>query len=382
MIPYSTQSISQEDISAVIEQLRSPMLTQGPAVAGFEKRLADYTGAEHVLAVSNGTAALHLAILALEVDADSLVWTTPNSFVASANCARYVDAEVDFVDIDLDTYCMSIGALKEKLTQAASLGKLPDVVIPVHHSGFVCEMRSIAALADQYNFKIIEDASHALGSSYHSEKVCSSKYSDISVSSFHPVKNITTGEGGAIFTNCEEAAAKIELLRSHGITRDSSVMNYFDETPWHYEQIILGYNYRITDIQCALGSSQLTKLDAWTEQRNELAARYDKLFSGAGIKTQTVTDDIWSARHLYVVRIPDGNRDLVGKALRSKDILVNLHYAPIHLQPYYRKLGFKLGDFPQAETYGRDALSIPLFPALTYDEQDMIVHEILSLSGI
>ncbi|MCL2654213.1 MAG: UDP-4-amino-4,6-dideoxy-N-acetyl-beta-L-altrosamine transaminase [Coriobacteriia bacterium] len=376
MIPYSTQSISEEDIQAVVQQLRSAWLTQGPTVDLFEEALASYCGSRFAVAVSSGTAALHLSMVALGVGHNSLVWTTPNSFVASANCARYTGADVDFVDIDPATYNLSVAQLKQKLEAAERARRLPDVVIPVHHSGLSCDMAAIAQLAQKYGFKVVEDASHALGGSYHDVKVGSCAYSDLTVLSFHPVKNITTGEGGAVLTNDEKLAEHLRRLRSHGVTRDLNSMKYPDGTPWHYEQTELGFNYRITDIQCALGLSQLTRLDAWVAQRNELAKRYDGCFIDTPYQFQQGDPQCLSARHLYVLRVPEGRRDEIGKALRAEDILVNLHYEPIHLQPYYRRLGFKPGDFPEAEAYGNDALSIPLFPALSSEQQNLVISRL------
>jgi len=377
MIPYSTQHISEEDIQAVVDQLRSPWLTQGPTVEAFGSAVAEYTDAKYGVAVANGTAALHLSLLALGADENSLVWTVPNSFAASANCARYVGAEIDFVDIDPETFCLSIPKLIDKLEIASRIGRLPDVLIPVHHSGLSCEMATLKKLADKYGFNIVEDACHALGGSYRGRKIGNCCYSDITVSSFHPVKNITTGEGGVVLTNNKEIARKIALLRSHGITRDEDMMNFADGTPWHYEQIELGYNYRITDIQCALGLSQLKRLDSWTERRIFLANRYDRLLSEVPFSTQKNVENVVSARHLYVIRIPDGKRDTVGHELRKQDISVNVHYEPIHLHPYYRRLGFKRGDFPISEQYGSDALSIPLYPEMTTGQQDYVVAKLL-----
>ena len=378
MIPYSTQHITDEDIQAVVDQLKSPWLTQGPTVEAFGSALAEYTGANYGIAVANGTAALHLALIALGINDKSIVWTSPNSFAASANCARFLGASVDFVDIDLATFCISPIELEKRLAEAEVSGKLPDVIIPVHHSGFSCDMPHLKSLADRYGFRIVEDACHALGGSFDSNMIGNCAYSDFTVASFHPVKSITTGEGGVVLTNNEGLAHSITLLRSHGITRDEGLMQFADGTPWHYEQVELGFNYRITDIQCALGLSQLKRLDDWVKARNGLAHRYNDFFADTPFAVQKECEGLVSARHLYVIRVPNGKRDSVGKALRAKDILVNVHYEPIHLQPYYRGLGFAPGDFPEAERYGRDALSIPLYPELTEAQQDYVMDSILA----
>ena len=377
VIPYSTQNINDEDVQAVVDQLRAPWLTQGPTVEAFGAALAEYCGSKYGIAVSNGTAALHLSLMALGIGPDALVWTTPNSFAASANCARYVGADVDFVDIDPKTFCMSVEALEIKLAVARKAGRLPDALIPVHHSGLSCDMVSMRRLSSEYDFKIVEDACHALGGSYQGHKIGNCEFSELTVSSFHPVKNITTGEGGAVFTNCKATARKIILLRSHGITRNEDMMEFPDETPWHYEQVELGYNYRITDIQCALGLSQLKRLDSWTKSRSNLAQRYDEMFESSPFAVQESMDGAVSARHLYVIRVPDNKRDAVGKALRKLDIFANVHYEPIHLHPYYRQLGFEVGSFPEAEAYGKDALSIPLYPELTFEQQEYVFNSIV-----
>jgi len=389
MIPYGRQSVSQADIDAVVEVLESDYLTQGPAVERFETALASYCGASHAVAVSNGTAALHLAMLALGVGEGSLVWTSPNSFVASANCARYCGADVDFVDIDPDTFNMGVEALDAKLVQAAAAGRLPDVVIPVHHSGLPCDMTGIASLAERYGFTVVEDACHAVGGSHGSTKVGACTHSAMTVFSFHPVKTLTTGEGGAVLTNSDELAARVALLRSHGVTRDPAQMVFGDSTaegdpttdavPWHYEMVELGFNYRITDIQCALGASQLTRLDEWIARRGELAARYDRLLADMPVCGQSCPAGRVSARHLYVVRVSADRRDEVGRAMRAAGVLVNLHYAPIHLQPYYRELGFSPGDFPHAELYSREALTLPLYPAMSDADVDTVVGLLASL---
>lgn len=386
MIPYGRQSVSQADIDAVVEVLGSDYLTQGPAVERFEAALASYCGAKHAVAVSNGTAALHLAMLALGVGEGSLVWTSPNSFVASANCARYCGADVDFVDIDPDTFNMDVEALAAKLACAEAAGRLPDVVIPVHHSGLPCDMTGIAALAERYGFAVVEDACHALGGSYDAEKVGACTYSAMTVFSFHPVKTLTTGEGGAVLTNDDALAARVALLRSHGITRDPAMMAVPETAtaptsmaPWHYEMVELGFNYRITDIQCALGASQLARLDEWIARRGELAARYDRLLADLPVRGQLDPTGCVSARHLYVVRMSSDLRDEVGRAMRDAGVLVNLHYAPIHLQPYYRELGFNPGDFPHAELYSREALTLPLYPAMSEADVDTVVDLLASL---
>lgn len=372
MIPYGRQNITESDIEAVVETLRSPWLTQGPLVPAFEQALATRCQATHAVAVSNATAALHIACLALDVGPGDIVWTSPNTFVASANCARYCGAMVDFVDIDPTTLNMSIPALADKLTNAKKVGKLPKAIIPVHFAGRSCEMREIANLARQHNIRLIEDASHAIGAEYLGRPVGCCEYSDISVFSFHPVKIITTGEGGALLTNNTRLAARAVRLRSHGITREPTEMRSSREGPWYYEQIELGFNYRLTDIQAALGLSQLTRLTHFTERRRAIANRYDTQLQHPESSLPRPTHD--SAWHLYPVRLPESKRGAVFAELQQRGVGTQVHYIPVHLQPYYRNLGFAPGDFPEAEAYYRQALSLPIFPELSDTDQDSVIR--------
>lgn len=382
MIPYGRQDINQTDIDSVVDVLRSDWLTQGPAVPRFEAAIAEYCGAAHSVAVCNATAALHLACLALDLHSGDILWTSPNTFVASANCALYCGASVDFVDIDAFTYNMSVDALRKKLELGEREGRLPKIVVPVHFAGQSCEMREIKALADRYGFRIIEDASHAIGGKYLGEPVGNCRYSDITVFSFHPVKIITTGEGGMALTNNAELAKKLHLLRSHGITRDPTQLVCDSEGAWYYQQIELGYNYRMTDIQAALGVSQLGRLDDFVNRRRALAARYDMLLADVPVITPAQQPDSVSAYHLYPICIKQDvvkkKRRKVFDAMRTSGIGVNVHYIPVHLQPYYRKLGFNAGDFSVAEQYYVNAISLPLYYSLSDAEQDQVV---VSLKG-
>jgi UDP-4-amino-4,6-dideoxy-N-acetyl-beta-L-altrosamine transaminase len=380
MIPYGRQNISEEDVQSVVDVLRSDFLTQGPAVPAFEKSIADYCGVQYAVAVNSATSALHIACLALGVGKDDMVWTTPITFVASANCALYCGARVDFVDIDPRTYNMSVECLAKKLAHAVKSGNLPKVVIPVHLCGQPCDMAGIHMLAQQYGFKIIEDASHAIGGKYRGEPVGNCHYGDITVFSFHPVKIITTGEGGMAMTNDAQLAKRMQLLRSHGITRDANEMTHAPDGPWYYQQIDLGFNYRMTDIQAALGKSQKRRLDEFVARRHVLAERYDRLLADLPVITPWQHADSYSGLHLYVVRlkldeIAKTHRE-VFEALRAAGVGVNLHYIPVHMQPYYRKLGFKAGDCPEAERYYETAITLPLFPALTNEQQDKVVSAI------
>lgn len=380
MIPYGRQDINQADIDAVVEVLRSDFLTQGPAVPAFEKVLADYCGTRHAVAVNSATSALHIACLALGVEPGDAVWTTPVTFVASANCALYCGASVDFVDIDPRTYNMSVDRLAEKLAQAEQSGTLPKVVIPVHLCGQSCDMAGIHALGQRYGFKIIEDASHAIGGKYRDEPIGSCRYSDVTVFSFHPVKIITTAEGGMALTNDPELAGKMALLRSHGITRDPAQMTHEPDGAWYYQQIALGYNYRMTDLQAALGASQMARLDEFVSGRHRMARRYDRLLSGFPVLTPWQHPDTYSGLHLYPVRLKLDELDMshrqVFDALRSLGIGVNLHYIPVHTQPYYQALGFRPGDYPEAERYYAEAISLPMYSGLTEDQQDKVIESI------
>ena len=377
MIPYGRQDISESDIQAVVDVLHSDFLTQGPAVPAFEKAVAAYCRAQHAVAVNSATSALHIACLALGVGPGDWVWTSPNTFVASANCALYCGAEVDFVDIDPHTWDLSVPRLREKLVQAKKDGRLPKVVVPVHFSGQPTEQEAIWDLAQEYGFRILEDAAHAIGASRNGEPVGSCRWSDITVFSFHPVKIITTGEGGMALTNDDTLSERMATLRSHGITRDPSRMRREPDGPWYYEQLELGYNYRMTDLQAALGVSQLVRLEGFVERRNVLARRYDSLLANLPLQLPSVVQGNRSAFHLYVVRLRGGaarrtQRD-VFEALRHRGIGVNLHYMPVHLQPYYRDLGFGPGLCPEAERYGREAISLPLYPGLSEAQQDEVV---------
>ncbi|MBQ2646387.1 MAG: UDP-4-amino-4,6-dideoxy-N-acetyl-beta-L-altrosamine transaminase [Achromobacter sp.] len=377
MIPYGKQSISDDDIAEVERILRSDWLTQGPDIDAFEKSLAAYCGASQAVAVCNATAALHIACLAVGLGPGDWLWTVPNTFVASANCGRYCGASVDFVDIDPHTYNMSVDALRSKLGQAAAEGRLPKVVIPVHFAGQSCDMVQIAALAGQYGFRVIEDASHAVGADYAGQKVGCGAHSDMTVFSFHPVKIMTTAEGGAVLTNDPLLAARLRGLRSHGITRDPVLMSGEIEGPWYYEQHGLGFNYRITDIQAALGSSQLRRLDIFLERRRALARRYDALLADLPVVIPLQAGYGRSSFHLYPIQLTDAAgapRRAVFEGMRERGVGVNVHYIPVHLQPYYRDLGFTSGMFPVAENYYRRAISLPLYYGLTDAEQDQVVQ--------
>lgn len=385
IIPYGRQDITPADIDAVVDVLRSNFLTQGPMVPRFEQAVAQYCGAKHAIAVNSATSALHIACLALNVGAGDLVWTTPITFVASANCARYCGADVDFVDIDPRTYNMSVSSLTEKLVQAESAGRLPKVVIPVHLCGQPCEMEAIHGLSQQYGFQIIEDASHAIGGRYKGEPIGDCRFSDIAVFSFHPVKIITTGEGGMALTNDPLLAARMARLRSHGITRDEAEMTYASDGPWYYQQIELGFNYRMTDLQAALGVSQLQRLAEYVAKRHALAARYGELLAELPITMPWQHPDSYSGLHLYVIRLQSksmrlGRRE-VFEHLRVAGIGVSLHYIPVYRQPYYARLGFNARDFPQAESYYAEAISLPMYPGLTEKQQLEVVRQLITPVG-
>ena len=373
MIPYGRQNINQDDINAVVEVLQSDFLTQGPAVPAFEQRLAEWVNVQHAIAVNSATSALHLACLALGVGPGSRVWTSPISFVASANCARYCGASVDFVDIDSANGNMSVAALQQKLEQASASDSLPQVVIPVHLAGASCDMQQIHQLAQQYGFAIIEDASHAVGATYQDNAVGSCQYSDITVFSFHPVKIITTAEGGMALTNNSALAEKMRLLRSHGISRDEAQMTEPSHGAWYYQQLQLGFNYRMTDLQAALGLSQSRRLLAIIQKRQLLAANYQQLLAHLPVDLPALDDEHLSAWHLYIIRLHDKQqRKSVFDALRAADIGVNVHYIPIHTQPYYQQLGFDWGDFPQAEDFYERIISLPMYPELSAVQQQYI----------
>ncbi|MDB4009191.1 UDP-4-amino-4,6-dideoxy-N-acetyl-beta-L-altrosamine transaminase [Amylibacter sp.] len=379
MIPYSCQSISEDDIDAVVKVLRSELLTQGPTIPLFENAICDYTGSKYGVAVNSATSALHIACLALGLGEGDILWTTPNSFVASSNCALYCNAKVDFVDIDPATWNMCVDALEQKLIYAKKRNLLPKIIIPVHLCGLSCDMEKIQKLSEEYGFYIIEDASHAIGGYYQGKPIGSSYYSDITVFSFHPVKIITAGEGGMAMTNNKDLATKMGLFRSHGITRDGNLMHATPDGPWYYEQVDLGYNYRLTDIHAALGLSQFKKVDKFVQKRNDIANRYDICLQKLPIISQLRPDNYYSAMHLYVIRLQLNKLERshleIFNELRN-DILVNLHYMPIHLQPWYKKMGFRKGDFPNAELYYKEAISIPCFPNLTGDQFDFVIEKL------
>jgi len=378
MIPYGRQDISQEDIDSVVEVLRSDFLTQGPKVPLFEETVASYCGAHHAVAVNSATSALHIACLTLGLAKGDWLWTTPITFVASSNCALYCGAKVDFVDIDPQSYNLSAVKLEEKLLIAEADGRLPKIVVPVHLCGEPCDMEAIHALSKRFGFKIIEDASHAVGGSYHTQKIGACQYSDITVFSFHPVKIVTTAEGGLALTNDPEIARRMDLFRSHGITRDPELITGPSDGGWYYEQIELGYNYRMTELQAALGVNQFRRIDQFVSRRHELADRYDKLLSSLPVITPYRNPDTYSGLHLYVIRLQleeiGPTHAEVFEHLRASGIGVNLHYIPVHTQPYYRDMGFKSGDFPEAEQYYREAISLPMYPNLSELQQDKVVH--------
>jgi UDP-4-amino-4,6-dideoxy-N-acetyl-beta-L-altrosamine transaminase len=406
MIPYGRQEITQKDIDAVVEVLKSDFITQGPKVPEFEQAVADKVTAKHAVAANSATSALHLACRALGVEEGDWVWTSPITFVASANCARYCGAEVDLVDIDPHTYNMSVNALENKLEKAEQAGRLPKLVIPVHLCGQSCEMAAIANLAVRYGFSVIEDASHAIGGYYRNEPIGNCRYSDITVFSFHPVKIITTGEGGMAVTNREDLAERMALLRSHGITRNisptgnhraqslesqaasdlhseicslnASTKDMSPAPSYYYEQIDLGYNYRMTDLQAALGLQQLERLDEFVAKRHELAKKYDRKLAGLPVVFPFQHPDTYSALHLYPIRLRltriKCTRREVFEELRRQGIGVNVHYIPVHLQPYYQGMGFEPGMFPEAEKYYQEAITLPLFPAITEKQQNKVAN--------
>lgn len=378
MIPYGRQDINQADIDKVVSVLRSDFLTQGPQVPRFEEVVRSKVGAGYAIAVNSATSALHIACLALDLRKGDLLWTSPITFVASANCGLYCGAEVDFVDIDDRTFNICPEALEAKLVNAEAAGCLPKVLVVVHMCGQSANMEKIAALARRYSFRVIEDASHGIGGRYQGDYIGSCRFSDITVFSFHPVKIITTAEGGLAVTNDAEIAQKLELYRSHGITRDPSLMTREPDGPWYYQQVALGYNYRMTELQAALGESQMQRLDSFVARRHELAERYDSMLSDLAVETPWRDPECYSAFHLYVIRLKleeiGKSQRAVFEALRKKGVGVNIHYIPVHTQPYYTAMGFKTGDFPFAERYYYNALSIPLFTALTDDDQRIVVE--------
>lgn len=377
MIPYGKQEITQQDIDTVIDVLKSDFLTQGPQVPAFEKSLMDFTGAKHALAVNSATSALHIACLALGLSKGDILWTSTITFVASSNCGLYCGASVDFVDIDAATYNLCPIKLEKKLIAAKDQGSLPKVLVAVHLCGQSCDMKAISKLSKEYDFKVIEDASHAIGGSYLGSPIGGGKYSDITVFSFHPVKIVTTAEGGAALTNDKCLAVKMNLFRSHGITRDPSLMVGESDGGWYYQQIELGYNYRMTELQAALGVSQMTRLSEFVTARHVLANRYYDRLAVLPITLPYQLPETYSGLHLYVVRLQLGKITKTHKQvfdeLRANGIGVNLHYIPVHTQPYYQKLGFTFGDFPTAEDYYQEAISLPLFHLMSIEQQDEVV---------
>jgi UDP-4-amino-4,6-dideoxy-N-acetyl-beta-L-altrosamine transaminase len=386
MIPYGHQDVDQSDVDAVTAVLRSDFLTQGEAVPRFEKAVAQRVRAQHAVAANSATSALHLACLALNLGRGDRLWTVPNTFVASANCARYCGADVDFVDIDARTWNMDVAALERKLMRAAQEQRLPKVVVPVHFAGQPTDQAAIQTLSRKFGFKIVEDASHSIGASRDGEPVGSCRWSDITVFSFHPVKIITSGEGGMAMTNDASLAERMRTFRSHGITRDAALFETPGEDgPWKYEQQMLGFNYRLTDIHAALGASQLKRLDDYVELRNRLARRYDIALRELPLQLPVVAAGSRSAFHLYVVRIDFAavakTRRSIFDALRARQIGVNVHYTPVHLQPYYRALGFREGQFPQAEAYGESAITVPLYPTMTEAQQTSVITALRETLG-
>jgi UDP-4-amino-4,6-dideoxy-N-acetyl-beta-L-altrosamine transaminase len=385
-IPYGRQDITQADIDAVVAVLQSDFLTQGPIVPAFEQAVASYCGTTHALAVNSATSALHIACLALDLGPGDWLWTTPNTFVASANCGLYCGAQVDFVDIDPRTYNLCTKALEHKLIAAEKAGCLPKIVVPVHLCGQPCDMQAIHALALRFGFKTIEDASHAIGGKYLGEPIGNCRFSDITVFSFHPVKIITTAEGGMALTQDAKLAERLSLLRSHGITRDPALMTHGMDGPWYYQQVALGYNYRMTELQGALGASQMNRLEHYVARRHEIARRYNELLKVLPVTTPWQHPDGYSGLHLYVIRLQldkiTKTHLQVFEALRAKDIMVNLHYIPVHTQPYYQQLGFKVGQFPEAERYYAEAISIPMYPGMTDAQQDQVISSLSEAMGL
>ncbi|MDY6510370.1 UDP-4-amino-4,6-dideoxy-N-acetyl-beta-L-altrosamine transaminase [Acinetobacter faecalis] len=379
-IPYGKQNINQQDIDAVLQVLQSDFLTQGPQVPLFEKTVAEHVGADYALAVNSATSALHIACLALGLQKGDVLWTSPITFVASANCALYCGADIDFVDIDPKTYNLSISTLEKKLVQAKLENKLPKIIVPVHLCGQPCDMEKIYALSKEYGFHIIEDASHAIGGKYQSTYIGSCKYSDITIFSFHPVKIVTTAEGGMALTNNASLAQKMDLLRSHGVTRNTNLMSKETEGPWYYQQVELGFNYRMTELQAALGVSQMHRLNQFVEKRHVISNKYNEILKDLPITLPYQIPESYSGLHLYVITLKldelKSSRKQIFEALRAKGIGVNIHYIPVHTQPYYENFGFKLGDFPIAEAYYQAAISLPMYPDLN-DDQIQYVYESL-----
>lgn len=384
-IPYGRQNISDDDIQAVVAVLRSDNITQGPTVPVFENKVKEYCDSSYAVAVNSATSALHIACIALDIGPGDLVWTSPITFVASANCALYCGATVDFVDIDPLSYNLSVEKLAKRLVIAEREGRLPKLVIPVHLAGQSCDMKEIAKLAKYYDFKVIEDASHAIGGEYLGNKVGSCEFSDITVFSFHPVKIITTGEGGLATTNDCKLASKLQLLRSHGITKELSSMIGESEGPWYYEQLDLGFNYRMTDLQAALGLSQMDRLDQFVSRRHHIIARYNDSLANVPVVTPWQNPDSYSASHLYIVRLDKKNTQSshreVFEYMRDKNIGVALHYMPVYRHPFYKSLGFAQNGCPEAENYYSEAISLPMYPGLSQEDQDKVVEVLSSALG-
>ncbi|WP_340676720.1 UDP-4-amino-4,6-dideoxy-N-acetyl-beta-L-altrosamine transaminase [Paraglaciecola sp.] len=381
MIPYGLHTIDDADVESVIEVLRNQFLTQGTVVPKFEQALCDYTGAKYAVAVNSATSGLHIACLAAGVGRGDVVWTVPNSFVASANCARFCGADVDFVDINAATRNIDVTALAEKLLLAAEQNKLPKALIVVHFAGLSCDMQTIHKLISAYNIVLIEDAAHALGGDYLGRKIGCCQYSAMTVLSFHPVKSITTAEGGAVLTNNSAYFTKLQLFAKHGVTRDPALMQGESDGPWYYQQVELGYNYRLSDLHAALGITQLQKLDQFVAKRRLLAQRYKQQLANLPLTLSCEDSYQHSAWHLYMVELKHHDRLHTYKRLHELGIGVNVHYIPIHLQPYYQTLGFKAGDFPVAEHFYQHALTLPLFPSMTQEQQNKVIavlHEVLS----
>jgi UDP-4-amino-4,6-dideoxy-N-acetyl-beta-L-altrosamine transaminase len=383
VIPYGRQNINQADIDSVLGVLQSDFLTQGPKVPLFEKTVSEYCGSDYAVAVNSATSALHIACLALSLGDNDWLWTSPNTFVASANCGLYCGAKIDFVDIDPLTYNMSVNELEKKLIQAEKENKLPKILVPVHFAGQSCDMKEIYVLSKQYGFSIIEDASHAIGGKYLDKIIGGCQYSDVTIFSFHPVKIITTAEGGLATTNNKNLLEKMQLLRSHGITRDQALMSKKSEGVWYYEQIDLGFNYRMTELQAALGVSQMNRLDEFIANRHILQERYNQLLKGLPIITPYKSDLSYSALHLYPIQIDlrkiKQDRKQIFNSLREGGIGVNIHYIPVHTQPYFLEMGFEVGDFPMAESYYSQTISLPLFSQLSFDDQDAVVSTLQTI---
>jgi len=382
MIPYGRHDISQQDIDGVIDVLKSDFLTQGPKVPAFENSLRSHTGVEYALAVNSATSALHIACMALELGEGDWLWTSPVTFVASANAGLYCGSKVDFVDIDSRTYNLCPKKLEKKLEIASLKGRLPKVLVPVHLSGQPCDMKRIKELCNKYNVKIIEDASHAIGGSYQGEPIGNCQYSDITVFSFHPVKIVTTAEGGAALTNDHELAAKMALYRSHGITRNHDEMTETSHGAWYYQQITLGYNYRMTELQAALGISQMMRLTEFVAARHKIAEYYNFLLKDLPVQIPYQLENTYSGLHLYVIRLQldeiSATHKEVFDELRANQIAVNLHYIPVHMQPYYKAMGFRYGDFPDSEQYYKEAISLPMYAGLSQSDQDKVVQDLTS----